>query len=384
MDDHPVRGVQRYALDGEAARAPRPDDRARVGAAPAGAARDRPAARAPAAPRPPASDPRGRPRGAGADRRQSVRVAGDPRARHSCCSAPSTTPRARFWPCSSARRKTCMATPRCFSSVSSRTACPGPVRRSPQSARAQRPALVAAEEQLAGAKPRPTWGACCRISASGTSPPARRRPKGASSDCGATLQDRLVSELRLRGIASVEAAQAYLPEFIADFNRRFGRPPASAAPVWRRPPADLALVLELPLSPGRRPRQHGAARPPLGATARPSLLRRGSTLKSASCSMAAWWCLCTRVASVAPRRLPSRASPSSRAARPAMSAGSGGRGCAPPPPPPPPTRPTAKTHTGRHALPTHPWVIAKDRDIRRREQRTGRTFSRSSDPGHFH
>ena len=53
-----------------------------------------------------------------------------------------------------------------------------------------------------------------------------------------------------------------------------------------------------------------------------------------------------------------------------------------PPPPPPPT--AAKTHTGRHALPTPPWVIAKNRDIRRREQRTGRTFSRRSDGGHFH
>jgi hypothetical protein len=34
-----------------------------------------------------------------------------------------------------------------------------------------------------------------------------------------------VSELRLPGIRTVEAAQAYLPEFIADFNRRrFGKP----------------------------------------------------------------------------------------------------------------------------------------------------------------
>jgi hypothetical protein len=33
----------------------------------------------------------------------------------------------------------------------------------------------------------------------------------------------VVSELRLRGIACGQAAQVYLPEFIADFNRRFGR-----------------------------------------------------------------------------------------------------------------------------------------------------------------
>ena len=58
-----------------------------------------------------------------------------------------------------------------------------------------------------------------------------------------TLQDRLVSELRLRGIATRAAANAYLPQFLADFNQRFARPPASAEAVWRRPPAHLALTL---------------------------------------------------------------------------------------------------------------------------------------------
>lgn len=57
-----------------------------------------------------------------------------------------------------------------------------------------------------------------------------------------TLQDRLVSELRLRGITTLEAANAFLPEFIADFNRRFARA-AAAAPVWRRPPRELNLML---------------------------------------------------------------------------------------------------------------------------------------------
>src|SRR5438445_10762000 len=58
-----------------------------------------------------------------------------------------------------------------------------------------------------------------------------------------TLQDRLVSELRLRGIATLEAANAYLPTFIADFNRRFTRPPAHPTAVWPRPPRDLARLL---------------------------------------------------------------------------------------------------------------------------------------------
>jgi hypothetical protein len=58
-----------------------------------------------------------------------------------------------------------------------------------------------------------------------------------------TLQDRLVSELRLRGIATPEAANAFLPAFRADHNRRFARPPARPRPAWRPPPRDLPLLL---------------------------------------------------------------------------------------------------------------------------------------------
>jgi transposase len=58
-----------------------------------------------------------------------------------------------------------------------------------------------------------------------------------------TLQDRLVSELRLRGISTAEAANAFLPAFLADLNPRFARAPADAAAAWRRAPRDLAAVL---------------------------------------------------------------------------------------------------------------------------------------------
>jgi len=44
-----------------------------------------------------------------------------------------------------------------------------------------------------------------------------------------TLQDRLVKELRLANIATVAAANAWLPEFIADYNQRFGCPRARTA-----------------------------------------------------------------------------------------------------------------------------------------------------------
>src|SRR5205807_4875783 len=67
--------------------------------------------------------------------------------------------------------------------------------------------------------------------------------KGRIERLWATLQDRLASELRLRGLKTPAAAEAYLPEFIADFNARFAHPPATTPALWRRPPRDLALVL---------------------------------------------------------------------------------------------------------------------------------------------
>jgi hypothetical protein len=58
-----------------------------------------------------------------------------------------------------------------------------------------------------------------------------------------TLQDRLVSELRLRGISTPAAANAFLPAFLADLNPRFARAPADPAAAWRPAPRDLAAVL---------------------------------------------------------------------------------------------------------------------------------------------
>lgn len=38
-----------------------------------------------------------------------------------------------------------------------------------------------------------------------------------------TLQDRLVKELRVAGISDIEAANAFLPAFMVDFNERFAK-----------------------------------------------------------------------------------------------------------------------------------------------------------------
>ena len=51
--------------------------------------------------------------------------------------------------------------------------------------------------------------------------------KGRVERANLTLQDRLVKELRLKGISTIGAANAFLPEFIEDFNRRFAVQPRS-------------------------------------------------------------------------------------------------------------------------------------------------------------
>jgi hypothetical protein len=67
--------------------------------------------------------------------------------------------------------------------------------------------------------------------------------KGRIERLWGTLQDRLTSELRLRGLATLEAGNAFLPEFLADFIPRFAQPPATTLPAWRPAPTDLERVL---------------------------------------------------------------------------------------------------------------------------------------------
>lgn len=49
--------------------------------------------------------------------------------------------------------------------------------------------------------------------------------KGRVERAHLTLQDRLVKELRLKGICTIEAANAFAEEYMADYNRRFAKEP---------------------------------------------------------------------------------------------------------------------------------------------------------------
>lgn len=57
--------------------------------------------------------------------------------------------------------------------------------------------------------------------------------KGRVERAHLTLQDRLVKEMRLRGIATFEEGNAFLPGFLEDYNRRFGRAAREATDAHR-------------------------------------------------------------------------------------------------------------------------------------------------------
>jgi transposase len=230
------------------------------------------------------------------------------------------------------------------------------------------------EEQLAGAQFPTHIGRVLQDLGVGYIAAHSPQAKGRIERLWETLQDRLVSELRLRRIATVEAAQAYLPTFIADYNRRFGKPPATATAVWRRPPADLPLLLacryhrhvarDNTVHVGPRWVQLGGRRSYAGVRIEVRelldgrlLARHDGVIRGTTPAPAGPFIL-------KPRRAPSadRRPPRPRVARRL---------------PQRLPRLAANTHTGSKPLPTHPWVIAKDRECRRREHRQGVTLSRS-------
>src|SRR3954466_5667874 len=57
--------------------------------------------------------------------------------------------------------------------------------------------------------------------------------KGRVERAHKTLQDRLGKELRLAGIGTIEAANAFLPAFVADYNARFAKEPRLAEDLPR-------------------------------------------------------------------------------------------------------------------------------------------------------
>ncbi len=152
-------------------------------------------------------------------------------------------------------------------------AAPGPLRRSPQRLRPQRPPLVA-RRRTAGrpasdpVRPHP---ARPRDRLHPGRLAAGQRPHRAPLAHPAGSPRRRAPP---RGHPHPEAANAFLPAFLADFNRRFAHPAADPTPAWRRPPRRPRHRAELSLPPHR-----GRATTPSASAARwiqtPRGVRRG-------------------------------------------------------------------------------------------------------------
>lgn len=71
-------------------------------------------------------------------------------------------------------------------------------------------------------------------------PASSPQAKGRIERLFGALQDRLVVELRLAGIADRDAANAFLPRFLRRYNRRFAQPAARPHPAYRPWPAHVA------------------------------------------------------------------------------------------------------------------------------------------------
>jgi len=66
--------------------------------------------------------------------------------------------------------------------------------------------------------------------------------KGRVERANGTLQDRLIKEMRFRGISNIEEANNYLPDFIEDYNRRFGVEAASPEDAHRALQRDVSSL----------------------------------------------------------------------------------------------------------------------------------------------
>jgi len=100
------------------------------------------------------------------------------------------------------------------------------------------PNAVTADEQLQGtAKARTQFGKALELL--GVEYIAARTPqaKGRVERLWGTLQERLVIEMRVAGIASIEGANAFLPGFIQKFNNRFSVQAASSESYFEESPS---------------------------------------------------------------------------------------------------------------------------------------------------
>jgi transposase len=100
-------------------------------------------------------------------------------------------------------------------------------------------APMSLQEQLAGRR-EPTQFGRLLEELGITSIPARSpQAKGRIERLWGTLQSRLVSEMRLKGVTDLEEANRFLVTFLHRYNRRFAVPAAEEGSAWRPLPEDM-------------------------------------------------------------------------------------------------------------------------------------------------
>jgi len=92
------------------------------------------------------------------------------------------------------------------------------------------------EDELSGTEPMSEFGRALKDLGVGLIHAHSPQAKGRVERLFNTLQDRLVKEMRLRGISSIPQANEFLKEYLPIYNRRFARKAAQAENLHRPVP----------------------------------------------------------------------------------------------------------------------------------------------------
>ena len=105
----------------------------------------------------------------------------------------------------------------------------------------QSPAPPTVEEQLAGVKPLSQFGRALGELGVELIPAHSPQAKGRVERLFQTFQDRVIKEMRLAGVSTLEAANRFLDGYLPIYNRRFSVQPAQPADLHRPRPTSREL-----------------------------------------------------------------------------------------------------------------------------------------------
>jgi hypothetical protein len=103
------------------------------------------------------------------------------------------------------------------------------------------PAPLTVDEQLAGVKPTSQFGRALGELGVELLPAHSPQAKGRVERLFQTFQDRVIKEMRLAGVSTLDAANQFLTGYLPIYNQRFAVPPAQPADLHRPCPASREL-----------------------------------------------------------------------------------------------------------------------------------------------